>query len=327
MRYVRNPSTDVYYNMAFDAFCLEELAPDEPVFCLWQNAPSVIIGRNQNALGEVNMPYLEAHGIRLARRVTGGGAVYHDLGNLNYTITGRSADLQRDYPRYPTLIIDALRSLGVEAALSGRNDIRVRGRKVSGYAKRVWKDRLMVHGTLMYDVDLDALTQALSVPGSKLQAAGIASVRSRVCNLRDVLPHIPDVRALAAALEDILSRHRADAEVPVTDAQRAAVQQRAQQRFASWDWVIGRSPQSAIVRKGRYACGTIEAHLTTAHGRIAALHFAGDFIGDRPAEALADALTGCPYERTAVLSTLHTLAVEETFDHLTPEELTTLLLL
>ena len=185
MKYLQNTSTDPHFNMAFDEFCLEQLKADEPVFYLWQNRPSVIIGLNQSAYAEVNLPFLQEKGIKLARRVTGGGAVYHDLQNLNYTITGRIRDLEKDYPAYVETMANALRTLGVPAQLSGRNDILVEGRKCSGYAKRMSRDRLMIHGTLMYDVDIDTLTRALSVPGSKLSAAGIESVRSRVSNLKD----------------------------------------------------------------------------------------------------------------------------------------------
>ena len=123
MKYLRNTSTDSYYNMSFDEYCLERFPADDTVFFLWRNAPSVIIGRNQNAYAEVNLPYLEANGIKLARRVTGGGAVYHDLQNLNYTIVGRSADLDRDFPGYLCMVLDALRELGVPAEMTGRNDI------------------------------------------------------------------------------------------------------------------------------------------------------------------------------------------------------------
>ena len=183
MRFLRNTETNPYYNMAFDEFCLESLKIDEPVFYLWQNKPAVIVGLNQEVNTEVNLEYLKQNDIALARRVSGGGAVYHDWGNLNYTIVGRSEDLERDYPEYAGLMMQALRKLGVSAELSGRNDILVEGKKVSGFAKRVSKNRLMVHGTLMYDVNLDVLTQSLNPPATKLQTKGIASVRSRVTNL------------------------------------------------------------------------------------------------------------------------------------------------
>ena len=166
MRFLRNTETNPYYNMAFDEYCLESLKIDEPVFYLWQNKPAVIVGLNQEVNTEVNLEYLKQNDIALARRVSGGGAVYHDWGNLNYTIVGRSEDLERDYPEYAGLMMQALRKLGVSAELSGRNDILVEGKKVSGFAKRVSKNRLMVHGTLMYDVNLDVLTQILNPPAT-----------------------------------------------------------------------------------------------------------------------------------------------------------------
>ena len=133
------------YNMAFDEFCLENLELDEPVFYLWQNRPSVIIGANQTVNTEVNLEYLNEQDISLVRRVTGGGAVYHDWGNLNYTIVGKSDNLERDYPEYNLQVIKALQTMGIPATLSGRNDILIEGKKVSGFAKRVCRSRLMVH--------------------------------------------------------------------------------------------------------------------------------------------------------------------------------------
>ena len=165
MRYLTNTSTDPQWNMAFDERVLTGLTSPEPVFYLWQNAPAVIIGRNQSAPAEVNLPYLEEHGIVLARRVTGGGAVYHDLGNLNYSFAGGIREMEALQP--VRLMATALRSMGIPVEVSGRNDLMVEGRKCSGYAKRLAGTRMMIHGTLMWNVDLAALSAALSVPGSK----------------------------------------------------------------------------------------------------------------------------------------------------------------
>ena len=192
MRFLTNPSTDPWYNMSFDEYCLEQYPSDDSFFYLWRNRPSVIIGLNQNAYSEVNLGFLQAHDIRLARRVTGGGAVYHDLQNLNYTVIGRDAS--------PEPVVAALRALGVPAELTGRNDIFVEGRKVSGYARRLWRDRQIIHGTLMYDVDLDTLAQVLDVPGSKLAVKGIASVKSRVANLKDYLPQFASLDGRQGAI-------------------------------------------------------------------------------------------------------------------------------
>jgi len=325
MKYVRNTSTDPHYNMAFDEFCLERLNCDDCVFYLWQNRPSVIIGLNQNAYSEVNLNYLKEHDITLARRVTGGGAVYHDLQNLNYTIVGRSEDLERDYPGYMTYMVNALRSLGVPAEMTGRNDILVDGRKVSGYAKRVYKDRLMVHGTLMFDVDIEELTKALAVPGSKLEAGGIASVRSRVANLKEYLPYL-SVNEFQNALEDMLSNGHADSEIVLTAEQLASVEAEAASCFRTWEWNYGKSPMAAFCSKKKFACGTVEARVDVEHGLITALVFGGDFLGNLPSEELAAALVGLRFARPELLAALEKKPIENYFDGLSIDDLVDLIL-
>ncbi|MBQ0078252.1 MAG: lipoate--protein ligase family protein [Bacteroidales bacterium] len=229
MKFVRNSSTDPHYNMAFDEWCLEHCSSDEPFFYLWRNAPSVIVGLNQNVRTEVNLPFLEREGIVLARRVTGGGAVYHDLQNLNYSIVAPTGSVDA-----VQMVVDALRSLGVDAQRTGRNDIFVDGRKVSGYARRVWKDRELIHGTLMYDVDIDTLTRVLDTPESKLHLKGIASVHSRVANLKDLLPQFASLDQLQAALHDIFAAGDEEMPLPADAVQQINAINEA--KFARRDW-------------------------------------------------------------------------------------------
>ena len=324
MKYLQNNSTDPHFNMAFDEFCLEQLHADEPVFYLWQNRPSVIIGLNQSAYAEVNLKYLAEKGILLARRVTGGGAVYHDLQNLNYTITGRIRDLEKDYPAYLETMLRALRALGVPAELSGRNDILVEGRKCSGYAKRVSKDRLMIHGTLMYDVDIDTLTKALSVPGSKLSAAGVASVRSRVANLKEYLPELPDIHAMQAALQELMAA--GDGEIQLTGSQLAQIEADAAGKFRTWEWNYGRSPVAGFRVRRKFSCGTVEAGFSLKGGCIDSLRFGGDFLGNLAPDRIEKALEGCRYTREALEDALQKEPVEDCFDRLSVPELCALLL-
>ena len=320
---LRNDSTDPFFNMAFDACCLERLPLGEPVCYLWRNRPSVIIGLNQNIYAEVNLPFLKSRGILLARRVTGGGAVYHDLQNLNYTIVGRSSDIERDYPGYAGIMADALRTLGVNAVLSGRNDILVDGKKVSGYAKRVWKDRLIVHGTLMYDVDTETLAQALSVNGSKFEAKGIASHHSPVTNLKTYLDGIGSVLELKDALEKILGNaHPAEPEEEFL----AAVRMLAEEKFSSWEWVYGHSPASSIKRRVKTECGTVEAAMQIEKGVISRLEFTGDFIGDLPSDRVSEALEGCRLEESALRERMKEIPVHRYFDSMTEDGLISLLL-
>ena len=323
MRYLVNECTDACRNMAFDEFALESLPLDEPVFYLWRNAPSVIIGLNQSAYAEVNLDYLKEHGIALARRVTGGGAVYHDLQNLNYTIVGKSRDLNADYPDYLHYMVNALRQLGAPAELSGRNDIMVDGRKCSGYAKRVWKDRLMVHGTLMFDVDLSVLQQALSVPGSKMAASGVASVRSKVANLKDYLPGYADVLALKDALHVILAG--TDSEITLTSGQQAEIEKIADEKFRTWNWLYGRSPEAEFRASRKFPCGTVEVSWSVRHGLLEDVRFGGDFLGNRPAEDLAARLDGLRYDKATLLAALQGAGVQDYFDGLAAEDLAGLL--
>lgn len=313
MKSLLNPSVDPHWNMAFDEFTLESLPVDEPVFYLWQNAPSVIIGLNQSAYAEVNLPFLEANGIVLARRVTGGGAVYHDLGNLNYSIVGPVGTMADSYG----LMADALRRLGVPAERSGRNDILVEGRKCSGYAKRLRGNRMMIHGTLMWNINLENLTQALAVPGSKLEAAGVASVRSRVANLRAYLPALPDIGSLRDALRDILSG--GDGTIGLSPSQLEAVGKMADDKFRTWEWNFGRSPKTTFSKTKKFACGTVTAHYSLERGVISELQFTGDFIGFRPAEELAEKLKGC------TLNDLRGMEVGDYFDSLSSREFLSLL--
>lgn len=247
MNYYDLPNTNPWWNMAFDEWLLQ-CGPAEPVFRLWRNEPSVIIGHNQVAEQEVNLEYLRQHGIKLARRVTGGGAVYHDLQNLNYSFAGPITG-EEGVISYPELFASALRSLGVPAEVSGRNDIFVEGRKISGYARSVWHNREIVHGTLMYDVDIDTLTEALNVEGSsKLNLKGVSSVRSRVTNVRDFLPQFASLDELESALLRILAENVGEylmagtstasgSKLQLSLDQLAAIDSLASEKYASPEWL------------------------------------------------------------------------------------------
>ncbi len=310
MRYLINPCTDPHWNMAHDEFLLEGLR--EQVFCLWQNRPSVIIGLNQSPYAEVNLPYLQQQGITLARRVTGGGAVYHDEGNLNYSIAGPIEVMEQAY----SLMADTLVQLGVDARRSGRNDILVGGRKCSGYAKRLSKDRMLIHGTLLWDVRLDVLTRALSVPGSKLAAAGVSSVPSRVANLKDYLPQFPSLASFRDALQERLSD--GDAPYVLTAEQKGGIDRCAREKFSSWEWIYGRSPAASFSTKKKFPCGTVQVDYTLRHGVFEHLQFGGDFLGNRPADELSRALIGRRPEA------LFSVPVADYFDGLSPQELLSL---
>ena len=340
MKYILNSSTDPYFNMALDEFCLENIVREEPYFYLWRNRPSVIIGLNQNAYSEVNLPYLDSRGITLARRVTGGGAVYHDLQNLNYTIVGRAPDsssrslsgqasvvrqVHQPVPEpvegpglTPEPVVSALRRLGVPAEITGRNDIFVEGRKVSGFARRVSHRQEIIHGTLMYDVDLETLTHVLDVPGSKLQSKGIESVKSRVANLKEYLPGFRSLDEFQTALQEILAD--GDDLIELSEDQVSEVRWMAGEKFSTWDFIYGRSRQADMVRKAKLPCGTVEVAISLDHGLITDISFTGDFLFDEPVTELASKLTGCRFERDTLAKVLSDAEVSRHFRDTTSTE-------
>ena len=309
-------SLDPFFNMAFDSYVLEKT--DFEGFYLWQDKPSVIVGLNQSVYAEVNLPFIQEHGIELVRRVSGGGAVYHDLGNLCYTFVG--------YEDGPARVADALRRMGVPAELTGRNDIMVDGRKCSGYAKRLAAGRTMVHGTLMFDVNLEDLMNALAVPGSKLSAAGIQSVRSKVANLKEYLPYntIEEFKeALAASLSGMPNPSFAGLTHPsfagltgesMSEAQIAEIEDIATKQFRSWDWEYGHSPKTDFSCTKKFPCGTVTAKYTLKHGRFTEVAFEGDFIGRKPASELAKQLIGLRPDELAGIP------CEEYFDGMAMED-------
>ena len=323
MRYLINNSTDPYFNLAFDEYCLENIHSEEPYFFLWRNRPAVIIGLNQNAYGEVNLEYLNANGITLARRVTGGGAVYHDLQNMNYTIIGRNPS--------PQPMVDALRQLGVPAELTGRNDIFVEGRKVSGYARRVAGNQEIIHGTLMYDVDLDTLQHVLDTPASKMKVKGISSVRSHVANLKEYLPQFKSLDELQAKLSEILSGGDGPllaqgSGYPNQDVIDAEVRRIAAEKFATWEFIYGHSHEADFNYKKKMPCGTVEASLRIDRGTITALTFSGDFLFDEPSEDLAKKLIGLRYDKATLSAAIEKAGAGKYFRSANASQICSLLL-
>ena len=323
MRYLINNSTDPYFNLAFDEYCLENIHSEEPYFFLWRNRPAGIIGLNQNAYGEVNLEYLNANGITLARRVTGGGAVYHDLQNMNYTIIGRNPS--------PQPMVDALRQLGVPAELTGRNDIFVEGRKVSGYARRVAGNQEIIHGTLMYDVDLDTLQHVLDTPASKMKAKGISSVRSHVANLKEYLPQFKSLDELQAKLSEILSGGDGPllaqgSGYPNQDVIDAEVRRIAAEKFATWEFIYGHSHEADFNYKKKLPCGTVEASLRIDRGTITALTFSGDFLFDEPSEDLAKKLIGLRYDKATLSAAIEKAGAGKYFRSANASQICSLLL-
>ena len=326
---MNNPSTDPYFNVALDSWLVREAPPDQDYVMLWQNRPAVIIGRYQNTHEEVNLDYAEAHDVAVVRRMSGGGAVYHDLGNLNFSLVVSTENHAfNDYQSFTRPVIEALAHYGVVAELTGRNDVTLDSRKFSGNAQYRTPTRLLHHGTILYDEDLDVVPRVLHVRQDKIQSKGIKSVRSRVTNIRPYLPSEVSFDDFRRTLQDYLGRHNGglSGEFVLTGERILRVQQLVQERFGQWDWNFGQSPPFNYQGGERFDAGFIEAQMAIEYGRIQTVTIYGDFLGDHDIEPLKEALVGVEYSRTALKRVLETMDVSHFLGGITENQLLKVLL-
>lgn len=328
MLYVDNRGiTDPHVNLALEEYVLRHRFPGEDCLLFYVNAPSIIIGRNQNTVEEVNEATVRARGIHVVRRISGGGAVYHDLGNLNFSfITAYTPERFNRYDQFLGPVIAELRDLGVPAELGGRNDIVADGRKISGNAQFTTAGRMFSHGTLLYDTDLDAVAAALTPKPGKVESKGHKSVRSRVANIREFLREPLGVDALRQRL---VARIFADyAEVPtlaLEEADWAAVAELVRTKYGTWEWNYGKSPACNVQRARRFPAGEIDVRIDVQEGRIAAVRFLGDYIGRREVSELEQRLAGVRYDAPSVEAALAGVDLEEYFGAIEPAEVLALL--
>lgn len=322
MRYLLNPSTNSYFNLALDEYALKNIDVGEDYFFLWQNEPAIIIGKNQNTLEEINPNFVVEHGIKVARRVSGGGAVYHDFGNLNFTIITNVGDVSKvNFKKYVEPIITALKNMGIEAVASGRNDLLINGKKISGNAQRQSGGRLMHHGTLMFDVDIDTMVKALNVGEDKFISKAAKSVRSRVTNIKE---HLSEHTTLAMFIEQLqyyLSNEGRDAEIILTSKQLSEIQQIAEQRFATWDWIYGKSPEFNYHKAERFAGGKVDVRIDVDLGKIKTIRFLGDYLGVNDVEAIEQTLRGVRYNKEDIENCLAGVSLQHYFGAITKSEL------
>lgn len=322
MRYLKNTSTNPYFNLAFDEYAMRHVKCDEDFFFLWQNAPSVIVGKNQNTAEEVNQSFIDEHGVKVARRVSGGGAVYHDLGNLNFTFVINVDDPKKvNFKKFTQPIVDALASMGVQAEISGRNDVLIDGLKVSGLAQRIANGKLMHHGTLMFDVQIEDLVQALNVDPDKITSKGVKSVRSRVTNIKEHLPEGTTLEAFWEKLHYFLSNEGKDEEILLTEEDYAKIEYEAMNRFGTWDWIYGASPEFNLKNTKRFTGGRVEVLMDVKEGHIEAIRFMGDFLGLEEVTDIEERLIGCRFKRDDVQAILSSFDLQQYFGAITENEI------
>jgi lipoate-protein ligase A len=309
--------TDPRVNLALEEHVFRHKPADEDLLLFYVNAPSIIIGRNQNTIEEIDPDVVAARGIHVVRRISGGGAVYHDLGNLNFSfITPKVAGRFNRYDEFTRPVIEVLRDLGVPAELSGRNDILAGGRKISGNAQFARPDRMFSHGTLLLDSDLDDVTAALRPKPGKVESKGVKSIRSRVANIAEFVAEPLDVTELRERILEAIFGTRDRARIPtleITDRDREAVQALVAAKYGTWAWNYGENPDCNVQRARRFPSGEIDVRLDVQQGRIARVRIFGDFMGREEVGALEALLLGVAYERAAVASALEGVSVADFF--------------
>ena len=304
---------DPAFNLALEEHLLSTLPADHPGwFLLWQNGPSVIVGRHQCTVDEVNLPFVNEHRIPVVRRMTGGGAVYHDTGNLNFSIITRTlsrAEGKLDFAHYLAPIVRALATVGVTAHISGRNDLEVDGRKISGSGQRVTQGRVLHHGTLLVRLDVDTMVAALTPDAAKIRAKGVASVRARVTNIAD---HWRPGTTLAEVQDALVATCAEGTDAP-TAADFAAAEALANSKYRQWSWNFGASPPYSEERQERFPWGTVRVRCDVQRGHIRHCRIEGDFFAVRDIAELETRLVGCSCQPDALTRALAGVPWQEHF--------------
>lgn len=324
MKIVYNRSVDPAFNLALE----EQLfynSRDEYLM-LWRNSPSVIIGRNQNAYEEINLDFVEEHAIPVIRRLTGGGAVFHDLGNVNYTFIVNDSGSFNNYEVFCRPVMNALLTLGIHAELSGRNDMLVDGKKFSGNAQCASRGRVMHHGTLLLCSDMNSLSAALKVNPLKIQSKGIKSVRSRVTNLSEHLGREIEPEGFISTLLACMAESTGGSLCELSAEDLTGAEKLRAEKYSTKEWNIGYRKAYSVQKETKLPCGYFDARLNISGGRIAELRLFGDYFINGEVSGLEQDFEGVFYDRESIRSAAEKTDITRLIPGMTPAELAGLLI-
>ena len=321
MLIIKRHNTDPYFNLATEEYVLKNFEEDS--FMLWRNAPSIIVGKHQNTLAEINVDYVKQNNIPVVRRLSGGGAVFHDLGNLNFTFIRKGTeDSLIDFRKYTLPILEVLQKMGISARFEGRNDLTIKGMKFSGNAEHIWKNKVLHHGTLLFSAHMPDLAQALNVNPLKFSDKAVKSVRSRVTNISEHLKKPIDVLRFAALIQEHIVEKYPDARmIELSSEDFNKIHELVRSKYNTWEWNFGYSPNynfKKIVRTEK--SGTIEFDLDVHNGKIQHIKIFGDYFSKFDTEEIETALTGIGHHENTIREALKPYNIDDFFANLTSEE-------
>ena len=320
MKLILNDNHDPAVNLALEEYCVRNLDVENEMYLLFYiNRPSIIIGKHQNTIEEINKDYVESKGIKVVRRISGGGAVYHDFGNLNFSfITKYSPGFFHNFEKFTKPVVETLRTMGVNAELGGRNDITVDGRKISGNAQFTNLKSMFSHGTLLFNSHIEDVVQALNVKIDKIESKGIKSVRSRVANISEFLDKEMTIQEFKDTItQNIFKEYESLPLYILSESEWNEVNKLAESKYNSWEWNFGRSPEFNIQKVNRFEFGQIDVRIFVKDGEIQNIKFYGDFLGYGDSEDIEKKLEGVLFKYEDVESALKNTDLKYYFGNIT----------
>lgn len=308
MLLIYNDNTNPYFNLAMEEYLLKNNTED--LFILWRNKPSVIVGKNQNTLSEINLEYVKENSIPVVRRQSGGGAVFHDLGNINFTFITNNNNSFSDFKKFTQPIIDLLKTMGLDATFSGRNDLLIDGKKFSGNAQYNYRNKVMHHGTLLFSSQITDLSNALKVKSIKFEGKGIKSVKSRVTNISEHL----DTKMSVLEFKDLIMNYMASIDsdnklYTLSKEDIDGIEKLVEKKYNTWEWNFGNSPKYSFSNELKYPGGNVEFNLEINKGVISKIKFFGDFFGKEDIENLEILLSGVKHKEESLREVLRNINI------------------
>ena len=321
MLYIYNKNTNPYFNLAAEEYILKKF--QEECFMLWRNEPSIIIGKNQNTLAEINLDYVRQHKIPVVRRLSGGGAVFHDLGNLNFTfIVNEDVSSFSDFQRFTQPIIDVLRKLSINAEFSGRNDITIDGKKISGNAQYYYKNRILHHGTLLFSSSITDLSAALKVRPVKFEDKGVKSVSKRVTNISEHLKEPITIEQFIDLIMNHIREQTGGSEMyEFTQEDIKKIEKLVREKYSTWEWNFGTSPDYKFKNEKKFAGGTVEVNLNVEKGIIKNVKICGDFFGKYDVSEVENLLKGVKHSEEEIKKVLSNIDINDYLANITVDNL------